>query len=283
MMLLFSSLNMLAYTPENHSLITQAAIDYLNDKYAYDFISKEEAEKIIKGNVSEDRLWYKWFVRLFNHHFYNPFKPLKLRTSFRSIQVRFDRISKRAFRKIQSKKYFYRVGELLHHVQDLSNPAHSVPVYHFKNPTDQFDGQDLIKTFKFESEIDTNTRYTSPYHASILKPVAQQTLQNIQDKFEIKVQIAGAQSTKIIDWTYFWKENPNRWFGCYGYLGAPYKGEKSDNYLQDTIQKGDTLYHIDSTIYRAFSKKQYDLAVKKTAEFIYYAKMRYNQTKSISR
>lgn len=268
-----------AYNTTNHEAITRQAIYLLNASYCCDFITPEEAKMIIKGNVSEDDNFLKGLSRPINQHFYNPRKANKYWKRIQSITVRFERIAKRCFKRIDSKKYFKYVGEIIHHIQDMTNPSHVVPVYHGPGLKDKFDEQYLSCYFPKRVEIDTLRSYGPIYLTSTLKPVAEKTLEAIKQSFEIYVMQDGVCIPRKIDWSCFWNENPTDWFGQYGYIGKPDKcaGEKIDNYFVSTIIKGDTTYFVDKLIYEDFSRKQVELAVLETARFLFYAKRMYDR------
>jgi len=276
---LYVPLSGFAYNTSNHEAITQQAIYLLNYSYCLDFITPQEAKMIIKGNVSEDANALKGLTRAINQHFYNPLKANKYWKRIYSITVRFERIATRCFKRIDSKKYFKYVGEIIHHIQDATNPSHVVPVYHGPGLKDKFDEHYLACYFPKRVVIDTMMSYKSTYLTSTLKPVAIKTLEAIRDSFEIYVMRSGVCVQQKIDWSSFWKENPTCWFGQYGRLGQPDKcaGENIDNYFLSTIQKGDTTFFIDKCIYDDFSRKQVELAVIETARFLYYAKKMYTR------
>ncbi len=266
--------NAFSYSEGNHALITQYAIDYLNEKYGCDFITEDEAKKLIKGNTSEDHFGHKWSIRLWNQHFYSPLKPVVYWERNKSIDVRFERIAERCFRKSGKKKYYYYIGEILHHIQDVTNPAHVVPVCHGGKIKDRFDEQNVTRYFTMPSSIDTTLVYNAPYLKSILKPIAVKTLKSLDNEFDIKIINNTVENNKTVDWKVFWEEDKNQWFGKYGQLGAAnkVKGKKTDNYLKCTIIKGDTTYIIEPKVYTKYSTAQIELAVIQTAQFIYYAK-----------
>lgn len=271
---IFYSFSSFAYSEYNHALITQYAIDLLNKKFGDNYISPEEAKEIIKGNCSEDHIGRKWLVRLWNQHFYNPLKPKKYWRRTKSIDVRFERIAKKCFDRKGTPEYYYSVGEITHHIQDVTNPSHVVPIYHGGRKKDQFDEQCVCAYFPNSIEIDTTIRYAAPFHSSILAPTAIKTLKNIESEFEIKIKTKNDSISKIINWSYFWEDKPKGWFGKYGCLGKSKKWKilKNDNYLNEIIQQRDTIYYIDKKDFDNFSSQQIALAVVQTAQFIYYAK-----------
>lgn len=267
--------NELTYSKRNHAIITQYAINFLNKKYGANFITKTEAKQIIKGNLSEDHFGKKWLIRLWNQHFYNPLKSKSNWKRSKSIDVRFERIAKRLFRKRNSKKINYLIGEIIHHIQDVTNPAHVVPVYHGGNIKDRFDEQEISQFdfFKDNISIDTSYVYNQPYLQSILKPIAIKTLKSIDQRFVVQVKRNNIARKKSIDWNYFWEGDNNQWFGHYGKLGIPSnKKTKFDNYLKDSIQIGKTTFIIDKKTYAEYSTKQIKIAIIQTAQFIYYMK-----------
>lgn len=277
--LFFFSLNANAlfsfgYNKTNHEHITRLAIKLLNQECQYTFINEKEAEAIIAGNISEDHFGFKWLNRLWNQHFYNPRKPEDKWERIHSIDVRFERIAKRCFERIGTSSYYYSIGEVIHHIQDVTNPAHVVPVYHGGYKKDQFDEQDILQYNLKVDDLDTNKKYNAPYLLSILKPIALTTLDGINEQFQVKVKVNGQVLSRLIDWSYFWKEDSNTWFGYYGLLGAPSdsKGERTDNYMSSEIVRKDSTYIMDKKTYTDYSSQQIKLAIVETAKFIYYAK-----------
>jgi hypothetical protein len=270
----FYSVAVLAYSECNHAFITQCAIDLLNKKFGSEYISPKEAKEIINGNCSEDHFGLKWSVRLWNQHFYNPLKPKKYYKRVHSIDVRFERIAKRCFKRKSSSKYYFSIGEISHHIQDVTNPAHVVRIYHGGKLKDNFDEQYVSPFFPNKIEIDTTLSYKAPFHRSILAPTAIKTLGSINAQFEVKIKTTNDSISKTINWSYFWEDNPTDWFGKYGILGGPgnSKKTKTDNYLSEKIQHGDAIYYIDKKDYDNYSSQQIELAVVQTAQFIYYAK-----------
>ncbi|GAA4379675.1 hypothetical protein GCM10023186_17310 [Hymenobacter koreensis] len=273
--LFFITENVLAYNEPNHCLITQRAIDLLNHRFGLDYITEAETNAILKGNSSEDAFGHKWLIRLWNQHFFNPLKPRQLWERNKSIDVRFERIADRCVARATASDFFFRVGEVVHHIQDATNPAHVVPVYHGGPLKDKFDEQLITNYLPETVALDTVTTYPAPFTLSILKPVAVRTLDNVKQPFVIQVAHHNAVSAKTIDWSYFWQENATAWFGAYGLLGAPTSDKprkKIDNYWNTEIRHGDTSYSIDKRDYERFSSQQLEVAVRHTANFIRYAK-----------
>lgn len=265
-MLMATSILSFGYNKKNHAIITRCAIEFLNKYVHPDFITEAEANKIIKGNVSEDRNLFKHAIRLWNQHFYNPLKPIEFWKRSKSIDVRFERIAKRWFNRIGSDKYFNSIGEIIHHIQDCTNPAHVVPVFHGGILKDNFDEQDITPYLPGSITIDTNSNYVNPFLIAILKPVALQTLAALHDPFKVHVEQNDSAYSQTIDWAYYWQSNPNGWFGKYGLLG--------NNYLKENIVLQDVKYTIVNNYYAQYSSKQIEMAVLRTAEFIYFAKKR---------
>lgn len=267
--IILNSLVVFGYNKKNHAIITRCAIQLLNNYFQKEFITNDEAYSIIKGNVSEDNSILKHLIRLWNQHFYNPFKPEELWRRSKSIDVRFKRIAKRWIKRIGSGRYFYSVGEIIHHIQDCTNPAHVIPIYHGGSLKDRFDEQDCDNFLPDSINIDTTVNYYTPYITSILNPVVGETLTSINDQFEILLNDKNNLSSKKIDWSYFWQDNPNAWFGKYGLLGNTYTDKK--------ITIGEITYLINERIYKDYSSRQIALAVVQTANFIYFAKKQLQQ------
>ncbi|PCJ67438.1 MAG: hypothetical protein COA58_03720 [Bacteroidetes bacterium] len=261
------------YSPDNHAIITQMAVDYLNEHVRTDYIAEDEAKNMIEGNKSEDESKLKLPFRLFNFHFYHPSKWKRIMgLTVGSIDRRFNRITKRCLRKTSSSKYFFHIGEILHHLQDYTNPAHVVPVFHLK---DAFDKQLIASTSSCDTfKIAYDAKPKKKYDKFFLDPIANQTLQSMKDSFDVVKSRKGNTEVISVDWTSFWQPSKVFWFGRYGKINRKRGLFKSDHYGENNIVIGKTTYTIDPQLYKEYSEQQICLAVMETARFIYFAKER---------
>lgn len=262
--LLFFPFSGIPYNIKNHKLITRKAIELLNKIYGPNYITAYEAKQIIRGNLSEDKLNSKWITRPFNQHFYNPVKKKQYWKRSKSIDKRFERLESRFNKRINKNKYYYSAGEIIHHLQDETVPAHVVPIFHWGLKKDMFDEQPIRELLPANIEKEEVINLNTEYALQLLKEVTIQTLNNMHQKFTAEISNAKEKEFVTVDWSYFWKESSKGWFGEYGVLG--------NHYLNDTIKVKDKKYIIDKNIYKDFSRQQLNLAVSYTAKFIRYAK-----------
>lgn len=266
-----------SFNEENHRLITLKAIELLQKNYGQDYLSPEEISEIIKGNLSEEGLNLKRIIEPFNKHYYNPTKDSSLWERDLSIDTRYQRLVIRFYKRRNSPKYDFSIGELIHFIQDMASPSHVVPIAHSSESKDSFDSQAIAQLLPNELIEEEYLYCTSDYPHFLLNALASKTLENIDQKFPVQIVEDGKINTDSLQWSGFWKENPKEWMGTYGYLGEPnQKGEK-DNFLRTEIQKGDKTFKISPETYDAFTKKQLALAVLYTARFIYFAKSLVNE------
>lgn len=279
--LIFTAGDLFPYNSDNHRIITERAVKYLNEKFP-GFVTEDEARQLLKGNISEERFGLKWLNRPFRQHFYNPEKDENLRRKWKSINKHFNSISTKLQDKKSSRRFFYSLGEVIHYIQDMTNPAHVVPVYHGGCcMKDKFDEQNLSNVPPPMTSISVNRDFYKPFDKSILGPVASETLNRLKIEFDVrrtrKVNDHEVSDVIVADWSYFWKADDDGWFGEYGSLGHPNgkPGGFSDNFSETRIERGTVVYEIEESVYVDFTEDQISLAVLKTAEFIYFAKTKW--------
>jgi hypothetical protein len=263
-----------AYNAKNHVEITQHAIYLLNKSFGHNYICPHEAELIIHGCKSEDASFFKLFTRAYNKHFYNPTKDSRHWERPNAIDVRFKRLVNRLYGRVDQTKYYYSVGEVVHHMQDASCPSHVVPIYHGPGRPDAFDKQ-CISCLLPKKLRSKDAEISKKFPFKLHEDIALETLDNIKNStFTATVYTHGVKEKKTMNWTAFWQENPCGWFGKYGEVGKPRKHGPGhpDNYLKQHICKGCVHYVVPPSAYDNFTRKQLDIAVENTALFIFYAK-----------
>lgn len=254
------TLNTYPLSKPNHEEITICAINLLNCRYP-NLINEEQKKLILKGNLGEDRFRIS---RLWNQHFYNPLKSKELWSRCHSIDTSFCMLVEMYLNATGNDRYTI-VGALLHHIQDATSPSHVVPIYHLgKDVFDKYRDLSLMPVLLCDLEF---SRCTKDYINSLFKNTAIRTLHNIKQRFEVKIVVDNMEKQDSIDWSYFWTDNPHGWFGVYG-KHVP-KKNCWDNFLKEKIEVNDSIYIIPKAKYDQFYKQQVELAVYKTAEFIY--------------
>lgn len=274
LLLLFAALDSPAFNRENHRLISMKAIELLQEKYGADYLSQEEISLIIKGNLSEESFNFKSFIRPFNKHYINPNKDSALWKRDQSIDTRYQRLVIRFYKRRNSPKYNYSIGEIIHFIQDAASPLHVVPIAHSENK-DHFESQDIQNLLPEEFPKEEYLYCTQNYPLYLLETLAKKTLSNINQKFPVQIGENGNIRADSLDWSSFWKVEPDTWMGEYGMLGKTNGSE--DNFLQEEISAQGKNYRISPSTYEDFSKEQLELAVLYTARFIYFAKTLVNE------
>jgi len=155
-----------AFGPENHRLLSTAAVTYYkNNCDADQSLAWADAEVVGKGARGEDSIFR--LTRVFNWHFFNPYKDLQ--ASKRLVNPTPDRYLsgaekqiRKGIRKSDSKLVSKAVGAYAHYIQDNANPAHISPIYHGPFKKDQFDEWPLPVYSIFDAGFckDTDTAYT---------------------------------------------------------------------------------------------------------------------------
>lgn len=264
------------YEVNNHKIITICTINLLRNIYGKEFITDQEMQLIIEGNINEDK---PGIDKLWDQHFYNPIKSKEFWKRNHSIDKRYNKLVEK-FLVEKGNKELSLVGAITHHLQDATCPAHVVPIFHWVGKPDKFDYLNIDSLLPKSFDNFTVDKYSDDYANIIHFMTAKQTLDNITQRF-IVIKLQNGYSTKdTIDWSFFWKDNPKGWFGDYGLLGKPTKKQNrkiTDNYLKEEITVNDCTYKISKLIYDNFARQQLSIAVTRTAEFIYYYKMRENK------
>ncbi|MGZ3688341.1 MAG: hypothetical protein ACXVBW_08580 [Bdellovibrionota bacterium] len=105
-----------AYHLSEHEQITRRAVAELNDCVP-GLVPDQDAAVLVAADLAEDlNLFRKWFRY---SHYFNPVKPIHLLR--RDSLERVEGLEGRALEEL---------GAILHHLQDMSVPAHVVPIEH---------------------------------------------------------------------------------------------------------------------------------------------------------
>ncbi|WP_225596978.1 hypothetical protein [Achromobacter sp. ACM04] len=128
-----------AFDAERHPEYTLRAVELYRQCEGVS-LSGELAEAFAEGTRNEDASILTLGQRIANWHFYN--RDGKLRDSWfanRSLDAIFAKRNAEletllAAKTRDSEQIYERAGRVLHYIQDMSVPAHVVPVYHAKLP-----------------------------------------------------------------------------------------------------------------------------------------------------
>lgn len=254
-----------AYSVSTHKNITSIAIseynrcvDLLGPEQTIKKYSKIEEELMINSNLYED---INLAIKARNWHFYNPNKNLGTGTlglGHASMNERF-KYNERLLKDSSGWGKLRYVGALSHYIQDVTNPAHVVPVYHEDDDGfDQFDhSKAWLKVFtKEQCQALFSFKAIQPFE--VLDLYARDTLQAIKEP----VQIRRNGNIETTSWdNAFWSDlftsdSKQENFGSYGFLGNAFGKTK--------LSVGNDSIEVRESAYFNFSQQQVQKAIDAT-------------------
>lgn len=287
-----------AYSVDNHKDLTRISIKIFNqcasDSFEESWITpldETEEFRLIDGSYSEDE---DYFDKTTNWHFYDregsigresPLKIFKKIIAEPTMHSRFNQleITVRNLVKIdgiRSWQPYEAAGKLIHYLQDVTVPAHVVPIFHPLNDGfgDSFDDYqvnetELLKKFDVNFCNEMKSLKNKSYN-SILDFYANQTFIALNNSID---DLTGDQGDPI-KWNVFWNIKTNtRMFGSYGIAGNQY-GNKyicidRDLSFDENIDEEEDgecfhMMRIDKSIYDEFANNQHANAIKATLKAI---------------
>ena len=246
-----------AYGISTHLLITRRAVEEyrLCRKWTKSpELSKYNGELLGQANTQED---YNILTKSFNWHFYRPGLNLGhavIAWGQASLKKRFIQLQS----KISKTPSIKLLGTLSHYAQDVTNPAHVVPVFHWLSDTfDNYDFEKALPPLITETEcrlLFDQAKHPKTYF-QLLDAVSIETLERLKEEFSYSEN----GSEKKLRWDEgFWQEShTSKPFGSYGRFGNKY----------GTTQLGEI--HIDPEVYVKFSQRQLRSAINVTLIYLY--------------
>lgn len=237
------------YNLADHDLITTRAVAVFNHCQPTIAFSDYEAQVLTKGNRSEDfNLASKW---LKNSHYYNPNRWV--RTLYRgdaSQRLKFL-LEKQVSETIETAS-IYRLGKMIHFLQDVTSPTHVAPIVH--GPNDGFESFVIEQQQVFNKKI--SCRHQQPQEPlTILKVYAKQTLATFDN-----LNLAEKNGYRFeFSWRLFWNEGLGSKFGYYGLFGNTFGSDKPIEVLGHS-------YSFRQEIFRQFKHQQIARAVEATTQ-----------------
>ena len=154
------------------------------------------------------------------------------------------------------------IGRILHHIQDMSSPAHVVPVYHDPQLQDSFEEYSCRNIAPTLKSIDITRKDLDGIHAEkqanifqIYCNAANTTLKYLFEDHESRFTLNSESEVLKMGWDLFWKRandvRDDCWrqpykalpgFGCYGPLGG--------NYGDATVDLKGKVCRIDPETFR---------------------------------
>lgn len=201
-----------AFDAKRHSVYTLQAVQAYRDCQGAE-LPIDAGRALAAGTEAEDTSLLTLRERATNWHFYN--RDEKLRPGWFGSRNLDDIFIKRtqsledllASQKPDTADVYERAGRILHYIQDMSVPAHVVPVFHVKlplldrsDPFDNFERRSDLPAFSLtpaqcqalSAEIVAN----KDYPATLLQNTAQGTLQTIGQ--------TNLQGTPTNSWARYW-------------------------------------------------------------------------------
>jgi len=217
-------------------------------------ISYEIESEIQSANSWEDlnliRKWTKY------SHFYHPYKKLndltRYDSSMRVIELEYEILSLDLKDFYFSLKPYQALGHAIHHLQDVTVPAHVVPVMHALK--DGFEEmrltQDDLPKFRFDQKYcgqlkqkKTNSLF------DILFESAEITLLSLETPLEIYID----GEKRILNYKAFWQPSEKEEFGSYGVLG--------NHFGESEFEQGGVAYQVSLDQMKVFKRKAVERAI----------------------
>jgi hypothetical protein len=281
--------NAYAYSIDSHEILTKVAVQNFNacissevELSAFKTITPEQEKIITKGNVFEDSK--SVFKRIFHWHFWKPEVMNKsgdvkgnggigIKKDFRK---RFHKIRRELKQADKSDSQYLEVaykklGNLIHYIQDVSIPAHVVPIFHPTLPKmkkDKFDSYKINENIKIDCRdlVAALPNIKNTGFNRILDYSAVRTLKNIKRL----IPVSGNTKTT---WEAYWKSpkikksGKKKNFGKYGEFKNKFGQEKIFECAAGscTILK----YHFDN-----FAFRQHQMTIDATVRSIMLIQLR---------
>ncbi|MBI4368955.1 MAG: hypothetical protein HY547_01855, partial [Elusimicrobia bacterium] len=206
------------YLLSDHERLTKMTFNEFNRCRSIK-ISDSLVQFAVESNFNEDaNIMRKWFEF---SHYYNPQKSLN--DDWRKDAMARVRQLKEAFFLLDKQapdfelQVFGLAGRLMHYFQDVTVPAHVVPVRHINNEGFEVYGTNGMETlFDYLESPECSAFAEAPYDpVDMFVATALATLDAVNGDFTM---VCGGQ-TKVMSWGSIWAadEGPN--FGRYGVLG----------------------------------------------------------------
>lgn len=264
MLLIFSASFAWGFERQAHIEISKRAIEIYKELYPLQYQQIHESLTMFTdGSGIEDDINFT-FQRLMNWHFYDPGSRLghTCWCARKSNTKRFEYLAEKLTKSTEKglSDIYELAGRLAHHIQDMSSPPHTVPIYHTtKDPFDKYATAEIVGVKLTSNQLDLvkNEQRTFKFETmmELLNDAATRTI----DRVEKPVNFDGRLIAS--DWTGFWRkfeltgaecgQEPHKDFGCYG---------------KNTY--GIEVEHFTSPVYDRFYKEQIARAIEDTLRLL---------------
>jgi hypothetical protein len=263
----FFSQNSWAYHLSDHSTLTMDAINEFNHCFP-GIINSSDADILRSSNLNEDlNLFRKEFIY---SHYYNPTKKLQMwrKDSMERVTDLQNNLSQPTNDGMTLRSdILVRIGHIIHHIQDMTVPAHVIPITHANNDGFEiFSVQGPISSDLSCTDIETLSEGDSE---KILLETASMTMIELNAFTAIAIKKGTVENDSVVlGGVDFWIAAENQSFGSYGVLGNSY----GDNEI--ATEKG--VLVVPNGTYIHFKHAQMKLAVQNTLRVIYWSLIKKN-------
>lgn len=259
-----------AYTVSNHDDLTQIAVNKFNrcveeqeGLSRYSVINEEIQRKLVEKNLFEDLMSIGDRARRW--HFWDPSRRNERSKIFhKHFHGRFDEVENLALDPNSTISQVYdSVGHMFHYLQDVTVPAHVVPIFHPAPPLfrkDRFDAYD-IDFYALENSSENNCdELADPElvegYNEILNDASRLTLSRTKELIPVL-----GNSTRT--WEAYWnKPKKKKRFGKYGKFGNKFGRDKE-------FKCSGGKCNIRKNTFDNFALRQHRLAIDATVKALF--------------
>ena len=250
-----------SYHLDDHEVLTEMSFKLLKTCQHYS-LPRMIQKEIMKANFNEDlNLLQKW---LLYSHYYSSEKQINLWRY--SADVRIKDLEAGILKEFSYTHPFWTIiydnlGAAVHLVQDMSSPAHVIPISH--DMSDEFESY-VVNREKLWASLNASEACNLLQISGemgltdILREVALETKKAIQSPLSLLKNGMKMNSS----WRLFWSPSPDGGFGEYGLFGNRF----GDQSLFLELDK----YMISPETYEDFKKTQMQLALRGTEQVYHW-------------
>jgi hypothetical protein len=264
MLLIFSASFAWGFERQAHIEISKRAIKMYKERYPLQFQQIHESlTAFTDGSGIEDDISFS-FQRLVNWHFYDPGSRLgdTWWGAHKSNKKRFEYLAKKLTKSTENDlpDIYELAGRLAHHIQDMSSPPHTVPIYHTtKDPFDKYATEEIVCINLTSNQLELVKKEKKSFNFETMLELRTNAATRTIDRVEKPVSFNGRLIAN--NWTGFWRkfeligaecgQEPHKNFGCYG---------------KNTY--GTEVEHFTSAVYDRFYKDQIASAIEDTLQLL---------------
>ena len=235
--------------PTTHKTVTRLAIELCLDRLSLEMQEMINQDSVVQGSADEDTK--NLIQRATNWHFYRAidspipkiYKRFGIKCKPTSKDILEQRIAEMLAEK-DKKRFYNRLGRVLHHIQDMSTPSHVLPIYHGPIKKDYFED------FMEKNDCQITIKRLDPLAISnrggdlvnIYEEAAKDCLKNV-----LKVDLPINERPYRMFWKHYTEHENSKiaGFGVYGSAHRYFKKLPKDNKYNMTKE---SLFNIQDTV-----------------------------------